>query len=119
MDFKLLIAWEHMGLHGWTMVHPSGLAVTPVTHEQGEIGSFDERRVGLDHVAFHIGDLAVLEAWAKHVDEFGVAHSGIQDHDGGRGGPLIVLRDPDNIQIELTAGWQPPEGAEPSTERPH
>jgi hypothetical protein len=23
------------------------------------------------------------------------------------GGPLIVLRDPDNIQIELTVDWQP------------
>jgi catechol 2,3-dioxygenase-like lactoylglutathione lyase family enzyme len=108
MGFKLLVRWEQPGYQGWTMLHPSGLAVTAVTHREGEALSFDERRVGLDHVAFYVGDLAVLEAWAEHLDEHGVSHSGIQDLNGGRGGPLIVPRDPDNIQIELTAGWQPP-----------
>jgi hypothetical protein len=39
------------------------------------------------------------------LDALGVTHSGVQDVQGDRGGPLIVLRDPDNIQIELTAGW--------------
>ena len=54
-----------------------------------------------------MSDLAALEAWAKRLDALGVTHSGVQDVQGDRGGPLIVLRDPDNIQIELTAGWQP------------
>jgi hypothetical protein len=39
------------------------------------------------------------------LDSLGVTHSGVQDIQD-RGGPLIVLRDPDNIQVELTAGWQ-------------
>jgi catechol 2,3-dioxygenase-like lactoylglutathione lyase family enzyme len=108
MGFKLLVEWEQPGHHGWTMLHPSGLAVTAITHQEGEVRSFDERRVGLDHVAFQVDDLAVLEAWAEHLDALGVTHTGTQDLDGGLGGPLIVLRDPDNIQIELTAGWQPP-----------
>jgi hypothetical protein len=51
--------------------------------------------------------LRTLEAWAAHLDALGVQHTGIQDAEGNTGGPLIVLRDPDNIQLELTAGWQP------------
>ena len=39
-------------------------------------------------------------AWAQHLDELGITHSGVQEE---RGGPLIVLRDPDNIQLELWA----------------
>jgi catechol 2,3-dioxygenase-like lactoylglutathione lyase family enzyme len=74
-------------------------------HAGGDASAFDERRVGLDQVAFRVSDLGALEAWAKRLDALGVAHSGVQDVQGDRGGPLIVLRDPDNIQIELTAGW--------------
>jgi glyoxylase I family protein len=107
MGFQLLAKWEQPGYRGWTMVHPSGLGVTAVTHDEGDAGAFDERRVGLDHVAFRVSDLAALEAWEERLDALGVTHSGVQDVHGQRGGPLIVLRDPDNIQIELTAGWQP------------
>jgi len=70
-------------------------------------GDFSEYRVGLDHLAFHVRDNPALEAWAAHLDALGVEHSGIQDPERTTGGPLIVLRDPDNIQLELTAGWQP------------
>jgi glyoxylase I family protein len=34
------------------------------------------------------------------LDALDVPHSGVQEE---RGGPLIVLRDPDNIQLELWA----------------
>jgi glyoxylase I family protein len=106
LGFKLLSAnWEGPGFRGWTMAHPSGLVVTAVTHTEGDASAFDERKVGLDHVAFRVSDPAALEAWATHLDALGITHSGVQDAQGNRGGPLIVLRDPDNIQIELTAGW--------------
>jgi glyoxylase I family protein len=105
MGFKLLAKWEEPGYRGWTMAHPCGLAVTAVTHAKGDSSPFDELKVGLDHVAFRVSDLAALEAWANRLDALGVTHSGVQDVQGRRGGPLIVLRDPDNIQIELTAGW--------------
>ncbi len=107
MGFRLLAKFEQPDHRGWTMLHPSGVAVTAISHDQGEAGTFDERRVGLDHLAFHVGDLATLELWAAHLDALGVHHSGVQDLHGQHGGPLIVLRDPDNIQLELTAGWQP------------
>lgn len=107
MGFKLLAAaWERPGFRGWTMVR-SGLAITLLMHDGGDTAAFNERRVGLDHLAFHVRDHATLEVWAAHLDGLGVQHSGIQDTEGKSGGPLIVLRDPDNIQLELTAGWQP------------
>lgn len=85
----------------------SGLAVTVIAHDGGDGARFDERSVGLDHLALHVGDLMALEAWECWPSAHDVVHSGIQDIEGGRGGSLIVLRDPDNIQIELTAGWRP------------
>lgn len=105
MGFRLLKQWEGPDFRGWTLMHPSGVVVTAIAHDQGAPGAFDERRVGLDHVAFHVGDLATLELWSAHLDALAVRHSGVQDVHGARGGPLIVLRDPDNIQLELTAGW--------------
>jgi glyoxylase I family protein len=89
MGFRLLAKWEQPGYRGWTMVHPCGLGVTAVTHEVGDAGAFDERRVGLDHVAFRVSDLAALEAWGKRLDALGVTHSGVQDVQGERGGPPL------------------------------
>jgi catechol 2,3-dioxygenase-like lactoylglutathione lyase family enzyme len=105
MGFDVLVAaWERPGFQGWTMAHPSGLAVTLIVHDRGDRTAFDETRVGLDHLAFRVRDYQTLEAWVEHLDALGVPHSGIQD-EHGPAGPLIVLRDPDNIQLELTAGW--------------
>ena len=107
MGFTLLAKWGHADYHGWTMVHPSGLGVTMMTHDEGEAGVFDERRVGLDHIAFHVGDLRTLELWAAHLT-CGVCTTQVCKTLKERGGePLIVLWDPDNIQLEFTAGWQP------------
>jgi hypothetical protein len=41
-----------------------------------------------------------LEEWVGHLDALGVKHSAIQEE---LGGPLVVFRDPDNIQLELHA----------------
>jgi glyoxylase I family protein len=61
---------------------------------------FDENRVGLDHLAFRLGDREELDAAAAHLDEIGVAHEPIKDI-----GPSYILefRDPDNIALELTS----------------
>ena len=62
--------------------------------------SFDERRAGLDHVAFGCASRAELEAWVTRLDELGVAHGGIVDAGYGSG---LSFRDPDNIALELFA----------------
>lgn len=63
-------------------------------------GEFDERRVGLDHVAFACTDRAELEQWQQRLDELGVAHGGIVDAGYGSG---LSFRDPDGIALELFA----------------
>jgi glyoxylase I family protein len=82
-----------------TMVHPSGLAVTVLTHDGTAKGdAFDEQRVGLDHLAFRVADEDELQRWVAHFDAVGVPHSGIIDTGFG---PTVVFRDPDDMQLEL------------------
>ena len=66
---------------------------------------FDENRVGLDHLSFGVASRTELEAAARRFDELGVPHGGVVDL-----GPdfrlfILAFRDPDNIQLELSAGY--------------
>src|SRR5665213_2303244 len=40
---------------------------------------FNERRVGLDHLAFPCSDRSELEQWAERLEALGIAHGGIVD----------------------------------------
>jgi len=100
LGFKLVLKVERPGFRVWSMLHPSGLSVGLMMHEDASAGSFDERSTGLDHLAFNVRDRATLESWVTHLDSLGVAHSEIKDENGG---PLMTVRDPDNIQLELHA----------------
>lgn len=65
-----------------------------------ERAPFNERRPGLDHLAFGVAERADLEKWAAHLDELGVAHGVIEDAGYGSG---LAFRDPDNIALEIFA----------------
>ncbi len=75
-----------LGLHGFPVL---------TTEEP-----FDERRPGLDHIAFGVASRAELEGWAARLDEMGVAHGEIKDAGYGSG---LSFRDPDNIALEVFA----------------
>jgi glyoxylase I family protein len=62
--------------------------------------SFDEDRVGLDHVSFAVASRAELDAAAALLDERGVGHDGLKDIGAGF---ILEFRDPDNIALELFA----------------
>jgi catechol 2,3-dioxygenase-like lactoylglutathione lyase family enzyme len=100
LRFRLILKIERPGFRVWSMYHPSGVSVGLLAHDDPVSDRFDERAVGLDHLAFNVRDRATLEEWAQHLDQLGVAHSGIKEENGG---PLITLRDPDNLQLELHA----------------
>jgi glyoxylase I family protein len=58
-----------------SLVHPTGVTVTVMTHDRTlETGAFDERRVGLDHLAFRVADRDELQRWVIHLDANGVTH---------------------------------------------
>ena len=62
--------------------------------------AFDERRPGLDHIAFGCSTRSELVAWAARLDELGIEHGEIKDAGYGSG---LSFRDPDNIALELFA----------------
>ncbi len=62
--------------------------------------SFDEDRVGLDHLSFAVPDRAELDTAVELLDARGATHSGIKDIGGAF---ILEFRDPDNIALELFA----------------
>ena len=62
--------------------------------------SFDEDRVGLDHVSFAVDSRAELDSAVALLDERGVRHDGLKDIGAGF---ILEFRDPDNIALELFA----------------
>ena len=62
--------------------------------------AFNERRVGLDHLAFACTSRTELEAWATRLAELGIPHGGVVDAPYGSG---LSFRDPDNIALEFFA----------------
>jgi glyoxylase I family protein len=61
---------------------------------------FDERRPGLDHLAFACTNRNELEEWLDRLNELGIANGGIVDAAYGSG---LSFRDPDNIALEFFA----------------
>ncbi|HEY3671169.1 MAG TPA: VOC family protein [Acidimicrobiia bacterium] len=66
----------------------------------GRTEGFDERRVGLDHLAFACGNRDELEQWEARLGELGIKNGGIVDASYGSG---LSFRDPDNIALEFFA----------------
>ena len=64
--------------------------------------SFDEDRVGLDHLSFNVKTRAELDEAMKLFDERGIPHGPIKTLEGF-GICVLPFRDPDNVQIELTS----------------
>jgi len=63
---------------------------------------FSENRVGLDHVSFNVGSHELLEQASHILDERGIPRGEIKDL-AGLAIYVMAFRDPDNIQLELTA----------------
>jgi catechol 2,3-dioxygenase-like lactoylglutathione lyase family enzyme len=64
---------------------------------------FDPNRVGLDHLAIGVASRTDIEAAARVCDERGVTHGEIVDLGTDFKLYVMMLEDPDGIQIELAA----------------
>jgi catechol 2,3-dioxygenase-like lactoylglutathione lyase family enzyme len=64
---------------------------------------FSENRVGLDHMSFAVPSRKVLEDAVRLLDTHGVPHSEVRDLGEAFGIAVLIFRDPDNIQLELSA----------------
>lgn len=87
----------------------TGLLYGGVIHQLGDTllglrpaakDSFDENRVGLDHLAFSVGSREALDDAAALLDHQGVAHTGVKDIGAGF---ILEFLDPDNPALELFA----------------
>jgi catechol-2,3-dioxygenase len=82
----VILNWPCVGLHQF----PDPADTLP----------FNERRVGLDHLAFTCSSRSELEAWQIRLDELGIVNGGVVD---AAYGSVLSFRDPDNIALEFFA----------------
>ncbi len=66
---------------------------------------FDENRVGLDHLSLSVPNRDELERAAEILDERRIPRGEIKDLGPAFGIYVLAFRDPDNIQIELSAPY--------------
>ena len=83
------------------------LALTPPPDAAQAIQGdrFSENRVGLDHVSLNVARRADLETAVRLFADQGVAQGEIKDLGADLGLYVLAFRDPDNIQLELTAPY--------------
>jgi catechol-2,3-dioxygenase len=74
---------------------PSAVVVVLSTRSDGQC-----TESALDHLAFAVPDGESLHAWAAHLADAGIDHSGVVLE---LGKPSLQLRDPDGNAIELVA----------------
>src|SRR5262245_22509013 len=67
---------------------------------------FDEFRVGLDHISFAVASREDLDRAVQILDQRDVPHGEIEDLGRDFGLYVLAIRDPDNIQLELTATYR-------------
>lgn len=88
------------------MVNPdTGLTIGLRQDFANSGADFNEGRTGLDHVSIAVSSRAELDEWVAFLTERGAAFSPINDQEWGS---LLVVRDPDNIPLELAS---PPAGS--------
>ncbi|GIV98573.1 MAG: glyoxalase [Herpetosiphonaceae bacterium] len=78
------------------------LGIGPGPERQYSNDRFDENRVGLDHLSFSVNSRTELENAAQLLEDRGIPHGDIRDL-SALGISVMSFRDPDNIQLELTA----------------
>lgn len=81
-----------------------GLGIGPHPYPERAISGdrFDENRIGLDHMSFAVSSRAALDDAVRVLDRYGLPHSEIRDLGEAFGICILIFRDPDNVQLELS-----------------
>jgi catechol 2,3-dioxygenase-like lactoylglutathione lyase family enzyme len=92
MGFTRINSFEQETFRGCGLWHRSGFTVTVLSHDATTGDSFDEKRVGLDHFAFAVADVAELDAWVGHLDGLAwSARRSVEEPSSFRGEVELVL----------------------------
>jgi glyoxylase I family protein len=102
-----LLGFNHLVDYGPRALLHNGsvvLALTPAPDPSQAIADdrFNENRIGLDHLSLNVANMADLAAAVQVLDARGVDHGEVKPLEGF-GIAVLAFRDPDNIQVELTA----------------
>jgi catechol 2,3-dioxygenase-like lactoylglutathione lyase family enzyme len=101
LGFKVLAEFgPRVLLHNGSVI--IGLTPPPDPAQAIPADRFNENRIGLDHLSLSVASMADLEAAVALCDAKGVDHGEIKAL-APFGIAVLALRDPDNIQLELTA----------------
>jgi glyoxylase I family protein len=100
----------HPGGLGRVLVDASmQLAFVLHHHDRNDGAPFDETRTGLDHPGLAVPARHDLVAWQAHLEAHGVTRADVADRPCTQSpiadepyGSVLVFRDPDNIQLELS-----------------
>ena len=84
--------WIHL------VLPEAGINLAVVEHPQNVGDPFSEFRCGLDHLSFAVRDRDALDVLARRLSARGHPDTTIVDSDDVA---VLILRDPDNIQVEL------------------
>lgn len=84
-----------------------GVLLILVQHPDTEWPTFDERRTGLDHVAFRVSSVDELRRWEQRLADHGVTYTPAAPSRTLPGSSVVAFRDPDGIQLEV---WSDPAG---------
>ena len=104
LGFERAFVEPHLGGTGYAVVmtRPGTSLFLGLDFHQGNDGEpFGEHRTGLDHISIGVDTREDLDVWVEHLDRRGVAHSAINDGAEPFPHATLIVRDPDNIQLEL------------------
>jgi len=82
------------------------LVLTPLDDSEMASATLpDEGRAGIERLSFRVGSYRELEQAVCLMDEHDIPHSEVTDWGPDLGLYVLALRDPDSIQLELTAPY--------------
>lgn len=88
-------------LHRKLFALPGGTNLGLTQHDRGDdagFSLFSPFSPGLDHLGLAVESLDELDAWAQHLTERGIEHSGIVEASYGY---ALSFKDPDQIALEF------------------
>jgi glyoxylase I family protein len=105
VDADFVRAWRGHPSEGKLLATPLGdtfLVLAPPLEGTADDDRFNERRVGVDHLAFGVPNVDALQEVVAALELAGVRTAGVE-HDPVLDKSYVAFRDPDNVQWEFYA----------------
>lgn len=105
VDATFVADWRGHPDEGKLLAMPLGdtfLVLAPPLEGTTSDDRFDERRIGVDHLAFGVPNAEALDGVVAALERAGVATAGVE-HDPVLDKSYVAFRDPDNVQWEFYA----------------